>query len=460
LGRQSNQLRAALEAIVGAAALDERPVRDLWPLAIMEERAGSATPRVLVARPSGREQVAAILRWSTAHGVIVTPLGGASGVCGAVGPKTGELVIDMGAFDRILEVDETNLICRCESGVNGLALEHHLNGRGLTLGHYPSSLAGTTVGGLCATRSSGQESSRYGSIEDMVIGLAVVLPDGTFAAPRPGPRSAVGPALHELWLGSEGALGIILGAVLKVHRLPEGVIGRGFGFADLKSGLECMRAIMQSGIRPLVMRLYDPEDAAFNGYDLPSGGCLLVVATAGLDAVARAEAVAVREMAAAASDLDVEPWQRWERHRFDLSAERLKALLEPPRSYVDTIELAAPWTVLPGLHAKVKAAISADGLALCHFSHAYEQGCCAYFSFAGAGDTEEEARSAYNRAWEGAMTIALELGATISHHHGTGQVRARWVADELGGWMRVWRGVRESIDPAGVMNPRALGGAR
>jgi len=99
-------------------------------------------------------------------------------------------------------------------------------------------------------------------------------------------------------------------------------------------------------------------------------------------------------------------------------------------------------------------------VALCHFSHAYEQGCCAYFSFAGAGDTETEARSAYNRAWEGAMTSALELGATISHHHGTGQVRARWVADEMGGWMRVWRSVKEAIDPAGIMNPHALGGLR
>ena len=453
-------MRADLEAIVGAAALDERPVRDLWPLAIMEERAGQAPPRVLVARPAGREQVAAILRWAAAHRVAVTPLGGASGVCGAVGPQAGELVIDMGAFDRILEVDEINLVCSCESGVNGMALEEHLNQRGLTLGHFPSSLPGTTVGGLCATRSSGQESSRYGSIEDMVMGLAVVLPDGTFAAPRPGPRSAVGPALHELLLGSEGALGLILGAVLKVHRLPESVVGRGFGFSDLASGLEAMRATMQSGIRPLVMRLYDPEDAAFNGYDLAAGGCLLVIATAGHETVATAEAGVVKGIAAAATDLGEEPWRRWQRHRYDLSAERLKSLLEPPGSYVDTIELAAQWTVLPELYRRVKAAISVDGLALCHFSHAYEQGCCAYFSFAGARDREEEARSAYNRAWEGAMTSALELGATISHHHGTGQARARWVADEMGGWMRVWRSVKEAVDPAGIMNPRALGGAR
>ncbi len=453
-------MRADLEAIVGRPAVEERDVRDLWPLAIMDRRAGAAAPRALVVRPSGREQVAAVLRWAAAHDVKVTPLGGGSGVCGAVSPDQGEIVLDMGAFDRILEVDEVNLTCRCEAGVNGLVLEEHLNAHGLTLGHYPSSLPGTTVGGLVSTRSSGQESSRYGNIEDMVLSLAVILPDGSFAAPRPGPRSAVGPALHELWIGAEGALGVVIGAVLRVHRLPPSTVGAGYGFADLAAGLACMREVMQSGIRPLVMRLYDPEDGAFNGFDLSEGGCALVVATAGLAEVAESEAAAVKGFAGAATELGPGPWERWQRHRFDLSAERLKTFLEPSNSYLDTIELAALWTVLPELHAKVKSAIGVGGLALCHFSHAYEQGCCAYFSFGGSAGSEQDARAAYGRAWEGAMSAALELGATISHHHGVGQVRARWVADEMGGWMKVWRAVKEGLDPRGMMNPRAMGGSR
>ena len=451
-------MRAEIEKIVGAAALDEREVRDHWPLGLMEERDGVKRPKVLVARPAGREQVIAILRWAAANDVAVTPMGGGTGVCGAVAPRAGELVLDMSGFDRILDLDETNLVCRCESGVNGLVLEKYLNERGLTLGHFPSSLPGTTVGGLLATRSSGQESSRYGNVEEMVLGLAVVLPDGTFATPRPGPRSAVGPALHQLWLGSEGALGVILGADLRVHRLPETVVGRGYAFRDLASGLEAMRAVMQSGIRPLVMRLYDAEDTAFNGHDVPADACLLVVATAGLAEVARAEAEAVKRFAGDAADLGEQPWLHWDSHRFNLSAERLKAFLEPPGAYLDTIELAARWTVLPHLHVQVKSAIAIGGLALCHFSHAYEQGCCAYFSFGGSADTEAEARAAYGRAWEGAMTAALGLGATISHHHGTGQARARWVADEMGGWMRVWRAVKEGLDPTRTLNPRALGG--
>jgi alkyldihydroxyacetonephosphate synthase len=451
-------LRAELEEIVGAANVDERAVRDLWPLGIMDERGGNTAPDVLVARPSDREQVAALLRWAAANHVAVTPMGGGSGVCGALAPSRGEVVLDMGGLDRVLEIDETNLVCRCEAGVNGYALERQLNAKGLTLGHFPSSLPGTTVGGLVATRSSGQESSRYGSIEDMVLSLAVVLPDGTFAAPRPGPRSAVGPALHELFLGAEGALGVVVGAVLRVHRLPQSTIGRGYAFPNLRAGLECMRAVMQSGVRPLVMRLYDAEDAAFNGFDLAEAECPLVVATAGLKETAEAEARAIERFAGAASQLGEEPWHRWQRHRFDLSAERLKTYLAPAGAYLDTIELAASWTALPELHARVKPAIADGGLALCHFSHAYEQGCCAYFTFGGSADGEPEARAAYLRAWEGAMNVAVDLGATISHHHGVGQARARWVAGEMGGWMRVWRVVRDGLDPEEIMNPRAVGG--
>jgi len=453
-------MRTDLEKIVGAPAVDERPVKDLWPLGIMDERAGKAPPRILVVRPAGRDQVAEILRWASANNVAVTPVGGGSGVCGAVSPEAGEIALDMSALDRVFEIDETNLVCQCEAGVNGYALEQQLNARGLTLGHYPSSLPGTTVGGLISTRSSGQESSRYGSIEDMVIGLAVVLPDGTFAAPRPGPRSAAGPALHELFMGAEGGLGVILAATLRVHRLPEATVGRGYAFADLRAGLECMRAVMQAGIRPLVMRLYDHEDAAFSGYEVQDGEVAMVVATAGARKVAEAEAAEVKRLAGEARALGGEPWERWLAHRFDLSAERLQAFLTPAGAYLDTIELAAPWTVLPELHTRVKSAIGVGGLALCHFSHAYEQGCCAYFSFAGSGGTEAEARATYGRAWEGAMTAALELGAAITHHHGVGQARSRWIADEMGGWMRVWRAVKECIDPEGIMNPRAVGGSR
>src|SRR5207237_938692 len=171
------------------------------------------------------------------------------------------------------------------------------------------------------------------------------------------------------------------------------------------------------GIRPLVMRLYDHEDSVFNRYEVSEGECVLVIATAGEEEVAQAEAKVVERLTAGAKDLGEDPWRRWQEHRFGLSAEWLKEVLKPAGSYVDTIELAAPWTVLTQLHERVKTAIAVGGLALCHFSHAYEQGCCAYFSFAGAAGSGEHAHAAQDRARLGGDRIVAALD--------TAQVRGR-----------------------------------
>ncbi|HXM57895.1 MAG TPA: FAD-binding oxidoreductase [Candidatus Dormibacteraeota bacterium] len=430
------------------------PVHDLWPLALMRERAGQAPPSVEVVRPSTHEEVAAALR----SGRRVVPMGGASGVCGALAPDTGDLVLDLGALDRV-EIDEANLLVRAGAGVNGLALERRLNERGLTLGHFPSSLPVTTVGGLVSTRSSGQESTRHGSIEDMLLGATVALDDGTVVEARAGhPRTAAGPPLHLLFVGAEGALGVVLEAVLRVRRRPEATVGRGWRLPDVRSGLDVLREAMQRDLRPLVLRLYDPADSAFQG--LPDGGCLLVGATAGQRAVAEAEAAVLADVTAAAGGepLGEAPWERWLAHRFDLSADRLRDFLRPPGAFLDTIELAATWTVLPALYEEARDHLADAGMALCHFSHAYAHGCCAYFTFAGSAPDEAAAESAYLRAWAGVMEITLRHGATISHHHGVGQLRAPWIAAELGGWAEVWSRVRMALDPAAGLNPNGMGG--
>jgi alkyldihydroxyacetonephosphate synthase len=134
--------------------------------------------------------------------------------------------------------------------------------------------------------------------------------------------------------------------------------------------------------------------------------------------------------------------------------------LEPAGSFVDTIEVATAWDRLPALHAEVKAVLGGEGIGLCHFSHAYPQGCCAYFTFAGSAASEEAAEAAYERCWSGTMEACFRHSATISHHHGVGQVRAPWVQREMGEWWQVWERVRSVIDPKRVMNPNAVGGTR
>jgi alkyldihydroxyacetonephosphate synthase len=439
--------------------VSERSVHDLWPLGVMRRRAGASGPTVNVYRPATYQQVANLLRFAAHEGFKVVPLGGGSGVCGAVEPRQDEVVLDLGALDRILAIEETDLSVQAQAGVNGMKLEEELNRQGLTLGHYPSSLQVTTVGGLVSTRSSGQESSHYGHIEDMVLGLTVVLADGSIIEPRPGPRSAAGPALHELLLGAEGGLGVVLDAVLRVHRRPELVLGGGFAFGDVSAGLDAMRAVVQDGLRPLVIRLYDPEDTALQGVD--ADGCLMVAASAGRRTVVEAGwALTEAAMAAhGARQLGESAWAHWRDHRFSLSAERLLDFLRPPGAYLDTIEVASPWSRLPAVYQAIKAALAANAqLALCHFAHPEEQGCCAYFTFGGSAADEHQAEAAYGAAWSAAMEAALAGGATISHHHGVGQARAAWIQREMGGWWGVWESIRKALDPGGILNPNALGG--
>ena len=452
-------MREELERLLGVEAVSERPVHDLWPLGVIRARGGAERPRSLVVRPASYEEVGAVLRWAGEHDVGVVPLGGGSGVTGALDPSGAELVLDLGALDRILEVDEHDLWCRAQAGVKGMALEEELNRRGLKLGHYPSSLPVATVGGLVATRSSGQESMLYGNVEDILLGLVVALPSGSVVQARPPVRTAAGPPLHQLFAGSEGGLGVVLEASLRVHRVqPER--GFGFGFDSLASGLEAMRAIAQDGLRPMVMRLYDEDDTQFQAAGLDSG-CLLVMGLTGPEPTLDGQEAVVRAACDGAQALGEEPWRHWKGHRYDLSAERLLEFLKPAGSFVDTIEVAAPWSRLLDLHGAIKKALQEPGaLALCHFSHASMQGACAYFTFAGAAEGDEAAERAYLAAWKGAMEAALQHGATISHHHGVGQVRAPWIDRELAGWREVWEAVRSGLDPAGIMNPRALGGRR
>lgn len=441
---------------------------DSWPLAIMRRRGGEPPPAARVVRPVGVESAIDAFREAAKTGLRIVPLGGRSAVTGAIQAGPGDLGLDLTGLDRILEVDEHNLTVRVEAGVNGLALEEHLNSQDLTLGHFPSSLPVATVGGLISTRSSGQFSTAYGGIEDLVMGLKVLLPDGTVADVRPGPRSALGPALHELFIGAEGALGLILEAKLRVARSPAVTLGLGFDFPDIEGGLEAMRLIVQAGIRPLLLRLYDREDTAFQssgadgGTDGLAADCLLVASVGGLPAIAAAGQAAVTDIClrCGGRELGAAPYQRWSARRFHLSQDRLFSSLEPAGSFLDTIEVAGPWDRLRGLHTAVKEHLATDALALCHFSHAYPQGCCAYFTFAGSAGSEEEARAAYRRCWQGAMEASLEHQATISHHHGTGQVRAPWVEREMGGWWEIWQRVRAALDTDGVMNPNAVGGHR
>jgi alkyldihydroxyacetonephosphate synthase len=452
-----------LAAATGAEVVTE-PVavmeasRDWWPLAMAWAVTGGAvaTPASGVARPTDAAQVAAVLRYCHEHGVPVTAAGGRSGVCGASVPLNGGVVLDTTAMQGIVAIDDASLTLEVLPGTFGHELEAELRQRGYTLGHWPQSIELSTVGGWLACRSAGQYSTRYGKIEDMVVGLEVALADGRLIRTGGFPAGAVGPDLTQLFVGSEGTLGVITRAWLRIHPAPAAERRAAYAFASFEAGLDVCRRILRRGATPAVLRLYDVDESA-RSHGTAGTANLLVLDEGDGALVDATMAIVARECAASgATALDEALVARWLEHRNDVSA--LAALTT--RGYVvDTLEVAAPWARLPGLFTEVRAALLAvphGRVATCHLSHSYGDGACLYFTMAATPPTD--ARDAtYVALWDAGQRAALAGGANLSHHHGVGLNRARFVADALGPAFDVLVALKRTLDPRNVLNPGKLG---
>jgi len=441
--------------------------RDWWPLAIGWAAAGSVPSRpALVARPTDTAQVSAVLALCDAARVPVTPAGGRSGVCGASIPLFGGVALDLCGLAGIGDVDEESLIADLRAGTFGPDVEAGLrHGHGLTLGHWPQSMDLSTVGGWLACRGAGQYSNRYGKIEDMVLGLEVVLADGRVVRTGGrGPRSATGPDLTQLFVGSEGTLGVITEGRFRVHPVPVGEGRRVFGFATFADGLDACRRILRRGSTPAVLRLYDSTESG-RSFDQPDTNVLIVLDEADPDLVGATLAVVDQECTDAVR-LDVDYVDRWLGHRNDVSA---LAPLWRSGIVVDTVEVSGRWTALPGLYRAVLDALGdvpGTLVASSHQSHAYSDGACLYFTFAGRppddigdgpADRDQWVGDYYRRAWDEVTRATIAAGCAISHHHGIGLNRGRFLADGLGASFGVLATVKEALDPHGILNPGKLG---
>ncbi len=238
---------------------------DTWPLSLLRIHQQRLTTRpACVVRPASTADVAATLKLAHQHRVAVVPFGGGSGVGGGVLPDGEAIVVDLRAMDQLLELNETSLQVRVQAGMYGHLYEEALQARGYTMGHWPQSVALSTVGGWVATRAAGQYSTRYGSIEDMLLGLEAVLADGRVVRIKSTPRRSAGPDPRHLFLGAEGTAGIVTEATFKIFPLPESRRLLTFAFPDFDSGLEAIRDIMRAGWRPQVLRLYDKSLGYFS----------------------------------------------------------------------------------------------------------------------------------------------------------------------------------------------------
>jgi alkyldihydroxyacetonephosphate synthase len=440
-----------------AAALEAHRL-DYWILAHLRARQGrlGAGPACVV-RPRTTAEVATAVRAAQHHHVAVVPYGGGSGVLGGAVPPAGALVIDLRAMDRLLELEETSLLARAQAGMMGGDYERAVTARGYTTGHYPQSIERATLGGLVATRSAGQFSTKYGNIEDLLLGLEVVLPSAETLRLPPVPRASTGPSLRELFLGSEGSLGIVTEVTLRVFPLPERRSLASVGCASVAAGLEVIRRVVRAGWRPAVLRLYDATETARTFHEwAPADTCLLLVVCEGPAALVEAEMQAIEGTAGDAPRLGPAPVEHWLEHRntvpsWDFFLDR--GLM------VDTIEIAATWDRVGGLYESVVGALhKVPGMvvASAHSSHSYVQGTNLYVTFVLKPEDFSRAEETYLQAWSSVMEATLAAGGTIAHHHGIGRMRVPWLERELGGAYPVLRAIKRALDPAGIMNPGAL----
>ena len=452
------RLRSACPDITTEDGVVAESSRDWWPLAMIWALDGQVAARAAaVARPGTPDEITDLLRICNEARVPVTAAAGRSGVCGASVPAHGGLVLDLCGLSGIVDVDRDSLFLDVLAGTFGTWLESTLRAdHGVTAGHWPQSIDLSTVGGWLACRGAGQLSTRYGKIEDIVVGLDVVLADGRTIHTGGAPRAAVGPDLNQLFVGSEGTLGIITGARLRLHPAPASERRAAFGFGSFADGLAACRRILHRGATPAVLRLYDAIEAD-RSYQTGDRHVLLALDEGDRELVDATMSVVLEEaLDAGATNLDDALVERWMEHRNDVSA--LEALIS--RGYVvDTMEIAARWGALDRIYADATAAIAAVPstlVASAHLSHSYTDGACLYFTFAGQPDAADR-ESYYRAAWDAGTRAVLAAGGALSHHHGVGLNRARFVRDALGVGFDVFAAVKQALDPNGILNPGKLG---
>lgn len=432
--------------------------RDLSPVYQLAVRDGVVAGRPeAVVWPETVQDVAALLRLANEHGLPVVPFGAGSGVVGGAVAARGGVVCDLKRMRRLVHVDERSGLVTAEAGILGEDLERALNARGFTLGHFPASIYASTLGGWLATRAAGQMSTKYGKIEDMIVSLEAVLPSGRILHTKTAPRSATGPDLDQLLVGSEGTLAVITRATLRMHRLPEARLFASAAFERVDDGLEAVRKLLRAGVRPAVVRLYDEVDAAvaLKPLGLEAGGNLLILGFEGRRRLVEAEARAAAPLLAAGRGLGAKPGEWWYAHRFQ-TAYRQSVVLADSRMVVDSLAAGATWTNVRAVYEGVKAALDGFATAHAHFSHAYPEGISVDFSLlgdAGARPPTEYHAEILRRA----LDAVVAAGGGISHHHGVGLVKAPWLGRELGGLAGVFARLKRELDPNNILNPGKMG---
>lgn len=432
-----------------------------------------------VAHPTGEEDIVRLLTWARTQKVVLIPYGGGTSVAGHINAPASDLPVVTVALDRytrLEELDPTSHIARFQTGVRGQDLERQLAPHGFRLGHYPQSYEYSTLGGWIATRSSGQQSLGYGRIEDLLAGCRVATFGGLLELPDL-PASAAGPDLKHWVLGSEGRLGIITRASVRVSRLPEHESFHAVVFDSFASAMHAVRELAQHGSGLSMLRLSDPEETAllfalprrldeglrWLGFD--SGRCVLLFGVSGAQSSSVFSIGRAYATCRAHGGLPAGPWigRIWKKNRF--RGPYLRNSLWDAGYAVDTLETALPWTGVASFAAEVKevlnAGLGAQGervVSFLHLSHVYPDGASVYVTYLFRRAADPDALTArWDALKSAASQCVVRHRATISHQHGVGTDHAPYLQaekSELG--MALLRATFASTDPEQLLNPGKL----
>lgn len=434
---------------------------DYWLLSQLDDMEDRGAPLpACVVRPESTAQVVRVVDVCRETATPLVPYGLGSGVCGAIVTAEGSVVLDLGAMTRVRGIEPDNLLATFEAGVRGSDAEWAAREQGMTLGHYPQSIEVSTVGGWVATRAAGQFSTGYGNIEDVVVGLEAVLPNGKVLETRRTPRASAGPDLKHLLLGSEGTLGVVTAVTFSLRRVAERQACSAYYVTSMAEGFELQREIIQSGWHPVVMRQYDAmETQRMFSSQARGDDALLLLVHEGPAARVDVEVAGIADIAASrkaepAPAAAVEHWLGERNH-----VPTFKSFLDNG-VVVDTIEVAATWDrILPIYDGAVEALGQVSGLLAgsAHSSHVYRSGINLYFTFAAQPADRRVMRATYLECWRRVMEATARAGGGLSHHHGIGRVRRPWLPTEIGPTgVDLLRSVKRAVDPIGFMNPGAL----
>ncbi len=434
---------------------------DTWVLAQLLDLEGNPGPvgRAVVF-PETTEEVAHVLRTCREARVPVVPYGGGSGVCGAIRVGEGAIVLSTRGLDGLVDLEDAPMLASFRAGTMGIEAENRVQEDGYTIGHWPQSVEISTVGGWVATRAAGQFSTAYGSIEDVLFGLEVVLPDGAVLRTPRTPRSSAGPDLKQLFMGSEGLYGVVTEVTFSLRRLPEAQRAQSFHFGTLEEGIEATRLLLREGWRPPVVRLYDAAESARHfGEWCPEDRAFLILLHEGPKGAVQVAADGATGIAGRTGGIPSEPeavdhWLK-DRNRVPGFREFLERGI-----ILDTVEVAATWDRVGALYDRVTESLrKVPGIlvASAHSSHSYRSGTNLYFTFVARPESRSDMAQTYRECWRRIMTETRAVGGGIAHHHGIGRVRREALGEEIGPvGVGLLRSIRDALDPDGLLNPGSL----